>query len=126
MNDLPLTVILGFHAFNQGDFFTAHELFEAAWRETSAAPREFFRALLLLSGGYFRLTQDRPDAAIKFFNRALGWIDQYPNPYLGIDTKDIKTQLEKLITAIQSGASGEAVLDQNPFQLSWDTQENLL
>lgn len=125
MNELPLNVILGLQAFNQRDFFAAHEFFEAAWRETSTQPREFFRALIMLSGGYFRLTQDRPDAALKFFDRALGWIDQYPRPYLGMDTEDIKNQLRKLITAIHSGASGDAVLNQNTFQLSWDDQEKL-
>lgn len=123
MSELPLNVILGLRAFNQGDFFEAHELFEAAWRVTSDDRREFFRALLLLSGGYFRLTQRRPEAAIKFFDRALGWIDPYPSPYLGVDTQVMKTQLENLISAIHSGASGGTDLDQQSFQVSWVEQE---
>lgn len=110
MGDLPDKLTQGLQSFNRGDYYEAHEWFEDAWRETSDQTREFFRALLHLSGGYFRLTQERPEAAQKFFERSLQWTIQFPSPYLHIDTAALKTHLEKLISALESGQEPELIL----------------
>lgn len=100
------------HLFNQGKFFEAHEYFEAAWRETNDETREFYRALLQLSGGYYRLTQDRPTAARKFFTHALHWLQGFPDPHLGINTDLIQQNLREMIKAIDSGSESDQVLKQ--------------
>ena len=123
MNDLPLKVKKGLQAFNQGEFYLAHEFFEDAWRETPEQAREFFRALLHLSGGYYRLTQNRAGAARKFFQRSLHWIRQFSNPYLSIDTSELQDHLEKLISAIDYGHIPETLLQHHNLQIPWPGQE---
>jgi uncharacterized protein len=117
MNQLHHDVFQGIQAFNQGKFFAAHEYFEDAWRETPDDTREIYRALLHLSGGYYRLTQDRPGAARKFFARALPWIETFSSPHLGIDTAAIIGQLQILIAAIDRGNSSRTLLNEHAFQI---------
>lgn len=98
--------------FNQGEYYEAHEHFEAAWRQMRDPSREFYRALLQVSGGYYRLTQERPKAAKKFFTHALGWLREFPSPFLGINTAEIKLQLQKMINAIEQNKDTEKILQQ--------------
>lgn len=112
MSQLPKKVIEGMQAFNQGNYYAAHEHFEDAWRDTDDDTREFYRALLHISGGFFRLTQNRPGAARKFFSRALHWLDAFPSPYLGLDTSEIKLNIHMLIDSIDNGQPSNMVLKQ--------------
>ena len=68
LEQLPDNVIAGLEAFRKKEFYSAHEYFEDAWRKTLGTSREFYRALLHLSGGFFRLTQSRPGAAKKILH----------------------------------------------------------
>jgi predicted metal-dependent hydrolase len=100
---LSQNAIQGLKSFNHQQFYKAHEGFESAWRESPDETREFYRALLQLSGGYFRLTQGRAEAAHKFFTRALNWLEPFPNPYKSIDTDQIRHALKHLVEAINDG-----------------------
>lgn len=93
----------GFALFNQGKYYEAHEAFETAWRKTKAPDREFYRALLQISGGFFRLGQNRPKAAIKFFSHALKWLSLFTDEHLGIDVSMLKKDLNVIIDTIDKG-----------------------
>ena len=105
-------VCQGIKCFNNHDFYTAHEYFEAAWRETEDESREFYRALLQISAGYFRLTENRPKAADKFFNLSNKWLDGFPNVYLNFDLQAIKNNLKDLSHLISQGVDVETIIIQ--------------
>lgn len=112
-DQLPANVVAGLVAFSKRDFYTAHEHFEDAWRKTPGASREFFRVLLHISGGFFRLTQSRPGAARKFFSHALKWLTFFPSPYAGIYTDLLTFQLENLIQAINTGIPCDMIQEEH-------------
>ncbi len=99
----------GIHLFNQQAFYDAHEYFESAWRETSPPQREFYRALLQIAGGYYRLTQDNAPAARKFFSHALGWLAAFPDSHFGINTAALRLRLIQLIEALDEGQSCQSI-----------------
>ncbi len=101
----------GLRQFNQGEFYEAHEFFEKAWRETQDDSREFYRSLLLICGGFFRLTQGRTDAAKKFFTLSLHWLGFFPNHYQGMDTGELQHQLRKLNEAINKNWTTVCILE---------------
>ncbi len=107
---LPDEVKTGLEAFRNEEFYAAHEYFEDAWRVTSDPSREFFRALLHLSGGFFRLTQLRPSAAKKFFTHATKWLTFFPSPFAGIQTDLLIFYLEQMINAIDEGNPSDIIL----------------
>ena len=118
MHKYPRKVKQGIEYFNKADFYEAHEYFEDAWRETEDDSREFYRALLHLSGGYYRLTQDRSSAARKFFMRSLHWLETFPNTHLGLDIGSLKAHLQSLITEINSGLDSQTILRQHPYRIT--------
>ncbi|MCB2202474.1 DUF309 domain-containing protein [bacterium] len=112
MQKINPNAVKGLALFNQQSFYDAHEYFETAWRETPAPQREFYRALLQISGGYFRLTQDNGKAAKKFFNHALGWLADFVDPQYGIDTDGLRSHLSTLITALEDNRAPNLVFEQ--------------
>ena len=101
----------GLRLYNQKEFYSAHEFFEDAWRGAPGDSREFFRALLQISAGYYRLTQNRSEAAKKFFSRALYWLQPFPKHHLGFDVIFIKDHIQGLIEAINSNLPSESILE---------------
>lgn len=96
----PISFQEGLRAFNDQAFYEAHEYFETAWRQTNGKSREFYRAMLHICGGFYRLTQNRPNAARKFFAHAIKWLNQFPDLFDGFDLLNLKEALSKLINAI--------------------------
>jgi hypothetical protein len=122
---LTQNAIQGLQAFNRQNFYEAHEWFEKAWRESPLEVREFYRALLQLSGGYYRLTQDRPKAALKFFERAEFWIQPFPTPFMTIDTDLIRKALKDLIIALTSLQQSKVIIQNNFHPIDFNAQESL-
>ena len=109
-NPLPKSFHRGLRAFNQGEFYEAHEYFESAWRQTPGEEREFFRAFLHMSGGFFRLTQNRPAAAKKFFAHAQKWFSGFEEQHHGFDVAQILRQLEHLMVLIDQQIPPDDIL----------------
>lgn len=110
MNPLPESFHRGLRAFNQGEFYEAHEHFETAWRQTPGEEREFFRAFLHMSGGFFRLKQNRPKAARKFFIHAQKWFSGFDEQQQGFDITQILRHLQHLITLIDQQIPTDKIL----------------
>lgn len=124
MNELPTSVRQGLDALNQGEYFAAHEYFEDAWRETQDSSREFYRSLLHISGGLYRLTEDRPGAAKKFFRRALHWLQFFSDTHMDLQVENIRDLLVQLIDDIDSGKPSIDIIEEHAVQIAWESQEN--
>lgn len=112
---LPDAFWQGLRAFNRQSFYQGHEHFEDAWRQTPTDEREFYRAFLHLSGGFYRLSQDRPEAARKFFSHAQKWLALFPDSFCGFDVSQILQYVQELISAIDQKIPPDIILD-NRFQ----------
>jgi len=51
--------------FNAGDFFTAHEIWEAAWLEAVGPEKERFQGLVQIAAGYAKVESGIGAGAIK-------------------------------------------------------------
>ena len=110
---LPNSVLQGLQRFNQRDFYEAHEDFETAWRETPGDEREIYRALLQISGGFFRLSQGNSNGAGKFFHLALGWLAQFPDSFRGLDILALHENLKTILYDLKRDRHPAAVLEQH-------------
>ena len=89
-HEIPQKVRMGLVSFRERSFYKAHEYFEEAWRETYGPKREFFRILLHISGGFFRLSEEKTHAARKFFEHALKWLTIIESAFYGFDLENSK------------------------------------
>lgn len=119
---LPNNVKQGLIAFNQKSYYQAHEYFEDAWRGTSDPSREFYRALLHISGGFYRLTQGKPDGSQKFFEHALKWLDVFDPHYLGFNLIKLKQTLNLMICEIENHTLPKIILERHASSIFQDIE----
>lgn len=91
----------GIEAFNNGDYFDAHEHFEAAWM--SLDPREgvLYRALLQVAVIYYHIQSGNYAGAVKVYLRVRQWLSRLPDRCQGICVSGVKANLEKNIDLLK-------------------------
>lgn len=83
--DLPPLVLSGLEMFNRGEYFEAHELLEAAWRNEPGPVRELYRGILQVAVAYYHLLRGNYTGASKMFLRSRAWLGHFPARCCGID-----------------------------------------
>ena len=58
-------------AFDRGDYFAAHELWEEVWREAEGPERRWLQGLIQVAAGLHQLARSRPAPAARLVTRAL-------------------------------------------------------
>jgi uncharacterized protein len=82
---LPEQVMSGLELFNQGEYFEAHEVLEAAWRAEPGPVRELYRGILQIAVAYYHLLRGNYIGAVKMFLRSRTWLSPFPDQCRGID-----------------------------------------
>jgi hypothetical protein len=57
--------------FNAGDFFAAHETWEAAWLDSIGAEKELLHGLVQIAAGYAKVESGIRSGALKLLTRGL-------------------------------------------------------
>src|SRR5512146_1053421 len=83
--ELPEQVLEGLELFNQGEYFEAHEVLEAAWRAETGPVRELYRGILQIAVAYYHLLRGNYIGAVKMFLRSRTWLGPFPDQCRGID-----------------------------------------
>ncbi len=110
MSSLHPRAIEGIHAFNDGDFFEAHELLEEAWLVEPGELRNLYRGILQAAVVYLHITRNNYEGAVKVYGRSQKWLAGWPDIVLGLDVTRLKTDLEAAIAEVQRLGPGQ--LDQ--------------
>jgi predicted metal-dependent hydrolase len=63
-------------AFNRGQYFQAHEIWEDAWRELDGLERILVQGLIQIAAGLHHLQQDRPRPAAGLLRKGLDKVSQ--------------------------------------------------
>jgi hypothetical protein len=78
----------GVGLFNQGRYFRAHEVWEAAWREAEAEERAFLEALVQLATGFhLRTRRGGTRGAVHLLSQALVLLEDYRPAHEGVDVE---------------------------------------
>jgi predicted metal-dependent hydrolase len=80
--DTRRLVAEGAEAFNRGEFFAAHELWERVWLELAGAERRWLKGLIQIAAGLHK--QARPEACGALLRKGLAKLVDAPDDLLGI------------------------------------------
>lgn len=72
-------------AFNRGDFFRAHELWEEVWLRAVGADRRWLQGLIQVAAGLHQLARGRPAPAARLLERAESKLGDAPDRLDGIE-----------------------------------------
>jgi predicted metal-dependent hydrolase len=74
----------GVERFNAGEFFTAHEIWEAMWLDTVGAEKLLLQGLVQIAAGYAKVETGARGGAIKLLTRGLERVRQFGPVALGL------------------------------------------
>jgi hypothetical protein len=86
----------GIVLFNEERYWESHESLEAAWRPATGVEREILQGIILLAASFVHLQKGESDIALSIMRRANAKLPQHGVLY-GIDLKELKQQLNKLL-----------------------------
>ncbi len=82
-------------AFNQADFFEAHELFEDLWRVAPEAERLFLQGLVQIAVAFHHESLGNRTGAESVMKRALRNLSGYPDQFAGIRLSALRKSLQE-------------------------------
>lgn len=92
-------------AFNQGEYFEAHEILEALWKRANRSP--FYQALIHLAVGHYHFYRGNLYGALRQFRKALQRFEGYPSPYMGINLQKLSQWLQETINSLEAPPSSK-------------------
>jgi CheY-like chemotaxis protein len=92
--ELSEIALRGLEAFNQHEFFEAHELLEAAWNQDATPAKELYRAILQVAVAYYQIERRNYNGAVKMFQRMRQWFEPMPDECRGVDVKNLRLAAE--------------------------------
>ena len=63
-------------AFNRGEYFEAHEVWEEVWRELAGVERVLMQGLIQIAAGLHHLRQHRPRPAASLLRKGIDKVSQ--------------------------------------------------
>jgi predicted metal-dependent hydrolase len=85
-------------AFNRGDFFEAHELWEDVWRELAGADRTFVQGLIQIAAGLHHVKEGRPRPGARVLARG---VEKVERSAIRLPTAALLRDVRRLIAALE-------------------------
>ena len=95
----------GICLFNRGEFFEAHEVWEAAWMPERGPRRLFLQSLIHVTVGAYHVTRGNPVGAVRQLRKALCKMERYLPEYEGVDLARLNRETRLLLAAVEAGAA---------------------
>ncbi|MER3415529.1 MAG: DUF309 domain-containing protein [Gemmataceae bacterium] len=112
--------LAGIIFFNQGDYFEAHEVWEALWAASAAPVRKFYQGLIQAAVALLHLGNGNWNGARRLFCSARQYMAPYMPRYLGLDVEAFWGQMEKVFAQAEASTGSpeppRIVLDPAPVQ----------
>ena len=119
---LPPQAMEGFHLFNAGKYFEAHEALEKAWIAEKGEIRNLYRGILQIAVAYLHILRGNYNGAVKVHARSQRWLKNWPSICRGVYVEELKTNAERVIREIQRlGETGMGQFDKSLLKpIRWE------
>lgn len=102
----------GVEAFNAGQFFTAHEIWEQLWLETVGAEKLLLQGLVQIAAGYVKVEIGGRAGAIKLLARGIERVRQFGPTALGLALGPFIEGVEADLHRLRAAPAATASLEQ--------------
>lgn len=83
----------GMRCYRAGEFFEAHEHWEAVWLGSAEPDKTFLQALIQVTAAFHHLQKGNAIGAASLMSAALRRLDTYPTEYAGIAVESLRQSL---------------------------------
>jgi predicted metal-dependent hydrolase len=99
-SDYDPRYLAGIVLFNRGDYFEAHEAWEALWMDTAGPDKAFYQGLIQAAVGLCHFCNGNVRGAVKLYHSSRGYLDRYGAAHLGMDAAGFRRQMEQCFAAL--------------------------
>ncbi len=92
--------LAGVLLFNRGDFFEAHEAWEALWMDTFGTDKAFYQGLIQAAVGLCHFCNGNLRGAAKLYRSSRDYHERYGAAYRGLDLAKFWGEMERCFAAI--------------------------
>lgn len=85
--------LAGIQFFNAGDYFEAHEVWEALWHESAGPERRFYQGLIQTAVGLLHFCNGNLRGAVSLYRSSQDYLKPYHPHYLGLNVTDLSAQV---------------------------------
>lgn len=86
--------LAGIVLFNRGDFFEAHEAWEALWMDTHGEEKKFIQGLIQAAVGLCHFCNGNLRGAVKLYRSSRDYMTPYGDMYMGMEVSKFWVQME--------------------------------
>lgn len=87
---LPNLAVEGLRAFNRGEYYRQHDLFEAQWVKSAGPVRDLYRGILQVGVAYYQIEGGNYRGALKMLQRSAQWLSLLPDRCQGLDVEALR------------------------------------
>jgi len=102
---------IGVAQFNTGQFFVAHEIWEALWDETVGPEKTLLRGLVQIAAGYAKVESGVGSGALKLLTRGVEEVRLFLPASIGLDLVGLVDGVTADIVRLRAAADGGVSLD---------------
>ena len=107
--------LAGILCFNRGEYFDAHEVWEALWMDCPSADRRFFQSLIQAAVTLYHWGRGNRPGSERLFLSGRKYMEPFRPKYHGLDVASFWTDVEAAMTP--SGNRPRIVLDAAPNEI---------
>jgi predicted metal-dependent hydrolase len=96
--------LAGIVLFNRGDFFEAHEAWEALWMDTAGPNKPFYQGLIQAAVGLCHFCNGNVRGAVKLYHSSRNYMSRFGCPHLGMDTAEFWRQMQTCFAELLAAA----------------------
>ncbi|HEY3927682.1 MAG TPA: GNAT family N-acetyltransferase [Candidatus Koribacter sp.] len=92
----------GMSCYRRGQFFEAHEHWEAVWLRMEEPEKTFLQALIQVAGAFHHFHRDNRNGARSMMRKALQKLEKYPAEFGGIEVETLRGNLRGWLVAFDT------------------------
>ena len=92
----------GLACYQQGEFFEAHEHWEAVWLGLTEPERSFLQALIQMAAAFHHLNRGNSAGSISLLKRTLRRLESCPESFGGISLSRLRSEVRDWICALEA------------------------
>ncbi len=94
----------GLRLYQAGEFFQAHEAWEAVWLGAQAPEKIFLQALIQVTAAFHHLQRNNRLGASRLLQAALRRLESYPEFFAGFSVRPLCKDIRDRLQGLEAGA----------------------
>jgi|SRR6185312_9509351 len=95
----------GLRCYEAGEFFAAHEAWEAVWLQSEEPDKTFLQGVIQVTAAFHHLQRNNPLGATLLLQAALRRLEPYPPNFGGISAALLSNDIRERLQALHSDPS---------------------